>query len=455
MKVRLVMMMIGSVLVSGCSPLSSETNIQHPDRPNIILILADDLSKEALGCYGNRNVQTPTIDYWAAHGWQLESFYVTSPVCSPSRASILTGHTAEMNEVERVLRPHKMAVQAGLSTTIPSLAECLGENGYRTALLGKWHLGYRPEEHPLSRGFDFFRGFIGGHIDYISHVDATNRYRLLDGREALHRPGKHLTELITDEAIGYIENASRDTPYFMLLAYANPHRPYLLPGEEGLFPGNSNRDGIDTPENYLKLVELLDRQLARIQAVLSKRDNNTVIVFISDNGFTFKSAGKESPQGGKGTLFETGLGVPGIFYWPGKLQAQVIEEVVLSTDIFPTLTALADDEIHYEGSGLSIIADTGIYNRPQREIYQWSFGPAKVVRQGDWKAIFLSNDGSQITTRHFEHSTFTRHYELSTSFSNHFPLLFNLAEDPREQTDLSLSDTEKLHQLWAIYQNSK
>lgn len=456
MKLRILSLMIICImLVSACDSTPSEAKSKHSDRPNIIIVLADDLSSKALGCYGNPNIKTTTIDYWAAHGWQLENFYVTSPVCSPSRASILTGHTAEVNGVERVLKPSKVAAQAGLSQAIPTLAECMRENGYRTALFGKWHLGYKPEEHPLARGFDLFRGFLSGHIDYISHVDAANQHSLLNGYENWNQPEKHLTELITDQGIEYIQNAPQDSPYLMLLAYANPHRPYLLPGEKALFPEHSERKGIDSPENYLKMIELLDRQLARIQAILSQRNDNTLIVFISDNGFVFQDAEEESPLGGKGTLFETGLGVPGIFYWPGKLKTQVIEEVVLSTDLFPTLSEITSGKSCYKGHGLSIMDKTGKYRAPQREIYQWSFGNAEVVRQGNWKAIFLPNNGSMITARHFEHNSFTLHHELSPSYGNHFPLLFNLAIDPDEQTDLSLSETEKLKELWAIHQNSK
>lgn len=444
-------------ILFGCQPTNNPSPERAKDaRPSILFIVADDLGKEILSTYNPSAAPTPHLDFWANHGRKFNNFYVTSPVCSPSRASLLTGCPSEMNDVDKILKPSLAGEQAELADGLPTIASLLQSNGYTTALIGKWHLGYRPENHPLQRGFDFFKGFLAGHIDYISHVDSQGDFGLMDGEAAWTPDNKvHLTRLLTDETIKFIQQPDRKAPYFLMLSYANPHRPYLLPGEEAVFPGKADRNK-DQPDRYAAMVQLLDREIGRIQDVLEQRGENTLVIFISDNGAELSTQMPDEHFKGKSTLFEGGINVPAILYWPGQISARQSDEFFSGLDLYPTLAAIAhapvdtSSKYYLRYKNFALIDSVAGHNS-----LSWSYHGLKAVRKGDWKAIFIPDDGSRISLRHFKHTSFAKHEELLAAFDGHFPLLFNLANDPTESNDLALQEQEILRELWEIYQNSK
>ncbi len=450
---------LGMVLIvilytlSACQPENSPSPERaKDDRPSILFIVADDLGKDVLRAYNPAAAPTPHLDFWANHGRKFNNFYVTSPVCSPSRASVLTGYASDMNDVDKILKPSLAGQQPELASNLPTIASTLKASGYFTALIGKWHLGYRPENRPLQRGFDFFKGFLAGHIDYISHVDSQGEFGLMDGEKAwVPEEKKHLTQLLTDEAIKFIQQPDRAEPYFLMLSYATPHRPYLLPGEEAIFPGKSESNK-DQAERYAAMVQVLDEEIGRIQRVLETRKENTLVVFISDNGAAINAPTKEERFKGKSTLFEGGINVPAFLYWPGQIEANSSDELFSALDLYPTFSKIAraqvDSSFVYKNFAL---ADSSIGH----ETLIWSFHGIQAVRKGDWKAIFVPNNDSKITQRHFNFTSFSKHEELAASFEGYYPLLFNLVADPGESNDLALAQTAILNELWQVYQNSK
>ncbi|WP_020539508.1 sulfatase-like hydrolase/transferase [Lewinella cohaerens] len=440
-------------VLSACQPENRPSPERAKDaRPSILFIVADDLGKDVLRAYNPAAAATPHLDFWANHGRKFNNFYVTSPVCSPSRASMLTGYASDMNDVDKILKPSLAGQQPELASNLPTIASTLKTSGYVTALIGKWHLGYRPENHPRQRGFDLFKGFLAGHIDYISHVDSQGEFGLMDGEEAwIPEERKHLTQLLTDEAITFIQQSDRAEPYFLMLSYATPHRPYLLPGEEAIFPGKSERDK-DQAERYTAMVQLLDEEIGRLQAVLEARNENTLVVFISDNGAAINAPTKEERFKGKSTLFEGGINVPAFLYWPGKIAATSSSEFFSALDLYPTFSEIAgaqmDSSFVYKNFTLTDSCSG-------HEALIWSFHGVQAVRKGSWKAIFIPNNDSKITQRHFNFTSFSKHEELAASFDGYYPLLFNLAADPGESNDVALEEKTKLQELREIYQNSK
>jgi arylsulfatase A-like enzyme len=444
-------------ILFGCQPANNLSPERAKDaRPSILFIVADDLGKDILSTYNPSAAPTPHLDFWANHGRKFNNFYVTSPVCSPSRASLLTGYPSEMNDVDRILKPSLAGEQSELADSLPTIASTLQANGYTTALIGKWHLGYRPENHPLRRGFDYFKGFLSGHIDYISHVDSQGDFGLMDGEDAWMPDKKvHLTRLLTDETIHFIQQSDRKEPYFLMLSYANPHRPYLLPGEEAVFPGKAERNK-DQPDRYAAMVKLLDDEIGRIQNVLRERGENTLVIFISDNGAAINAPTQAERFKGKSTLFEGGINVPAFIYWPGQISARQSEEFFSGLDLYPTLAAIAHAQVdpsskqYIKYKNFALVDTINGHNS-----LTWSHHGLKAVRKENWKAIFVPNDSSKISTRHFRNTSFTKHETLAAAFDGHFPLLFNLANDPTESNDLAMQEQEILRELWEIYQNSK
>jgi len=419
------------------------------DRPNMILIIVDDLGIGSLSSYNPRyGMQTPNIDKLAVNGLHLEQFYVTSPVCSPSRASLLTGLTPDGTGIRKTLKPSRIHDQTGLSD--PTIATALDQAGYRTGFVGKWHLGYKAEEHPLSCGYSTFAGFLSGHIDYISHVEPEGKFNLEKNGKKWRAPGKqHLTEVLTDEALAFIVEKS-NKPYFLTLSYANPHTPILLPGEHPVFPGKRD-PGLDTPLRYSRLVELLDTQLGRLIDHVEQNGDNTMIVFVSDNGGLEALEANFPYKGGKGNLFEGGIKVPAMIYWPGNLNPHKLEAFCTASDIYPTLMDAAGLRRFRSGGSL---LDLENYN--EQSLFMWDFMGAYAVRKDDWKGIFLKK----------EHSN-PRAKEIYTGVSGKTPLeswtdsegveyyvwLYDLKADPLEQMNLVVTRSDKLYELWLERRN--
>jgi len=426
------------LLFCACTSLRTEN-----DRPNIILIIVDDLGIGSLTSFNpGSKIKTPNIDKLAVNGLQLEQFYVTSPVCSPSRASLLTGLTPYETKINKTLKPSRIHDQTGLSD--PTIATALDQAGYRTGFVGKWHLGYKAEEHPLSCGYSTFAGFLSGHIDYISHVAPSGKFNLERNRKKWKASDKHLTKVLTKEALAFVGKES-EKPYFLTLSYANPHTPILLPGDKALFPGKKN-SAVNTPLRYDRLVELLDAQLGRLIDFVEQQDDNTMIVFISDNG-GLESLNANTPyRGGKGNLFEGGIKVPAMIYWPGKLTPSEFGAFTTALDIYPTLMDAAGVKQYRAGGSL---LDTNEY--VEQPFFMWNFMGADAVRMHNLKGIFLRKDHSNPKSHEMYANASSNSPAESWSGPDgveYWAWLYDLESDPMEQKNIAETNLYKLQELW-------
>ena len=317
-------------------------------RPNVLLILVDDLGYRDVGFQGATEIDTPNFDRLAQAGVIFSNGYVAHPVCAPSRAALMTGRYPARFGMELNLSYAPYDEHHGLPLTERTVADYLREAGYRTGMVGKWHLGAAPVFHPLNRGFDYFYGFTGGGHDYfrIDLARAPLQEYLLplnDGRGAAGFEG-YLTDALTDRALDFIA-ADRDTPFFLYLSYNAPHTPLQAPEatvRKYLHVADGNR------RRYLAMIDSLDYNVGRVMAALQQagRWENTLTFFLSDNGGS-AGAGQDwadnGPlRGGKGSLFDGGIRVPFTASWPARWPGGApFEPMIISLDIAATVLAAA------------------------------------------------------------------------------------------------------------------
>ena len=317
--------------------------------PNIVVILADDMGYGDLGCMGSKHLRTPNIDALAASGVLCTRGYVTSPVCSPSRAGLLTGrdprrfgYQANLNkgDASYATRPELLGLPPGEHT----LGDHLRAAGYATALIGKWHLGIGDGFHPNERGFDHFCGMLTGSHSYFPTQGKSHQIER-NGEPVTEFSNDYLTDFFTDEGLRWIEaheNGYDDQPFFAFFSYNAPHGPMHATDEDkALFPHIAD----DKRRTYAAMMWALDRGVGRIVEALKARKiyENTLIVFFSDNGGATGNASWNGPLSGvKGCLREGGVRVPTIWSWPGTLPSGAVHEApVSSLDLLPTFLAAA------------------------------------------------------------------------------------------------------------------
>ena len=368
------------------------------DKPNILIIFADDLGYGDIGVHGGKAVPTPNIDALAASGVRCTSGYVTCPYCSPSRAGMLTGKA--QTRFGHEFNPHVgNEAELGLPLDQRTIANELHDVGYVTALIGKWHQGFDKAHHPNSRGFDEFFGFLVGGHNYAQHPDADPEFGSAHSHNMIYRGDKlqkldgFLTDIFTDEAIGYMER-NKQKPWMLYLAYNAVHTPLeVSPKVAARLPAD-----IKDParKGYLALLLGLDDAIGRVTEYLRKSgaDKNTLVFFLSDNGgsgrkpFLAYNAGVNTPlRGDKGQTLDGGIRVPYFVSWPGHLPAgSTYEHSVSAMDILPTACALAGAKPApgVEGADLMPYLTKKDSSAPHAFL-AWRFGPQKALRQGDWK----------------------------------------------------------------------
>lgn len=393
----------GGIAISETMGFSAFSRWNHsagaaetPPQPNIVLIMADDLGYGSLGCYGSKEISTPNIDRLARNGIRLTDFHSNGPMCSPTRASLLTGRypqrcawvdDAELSPVFREQRKDNMKQRWawGISIDELTIADLIKKAGYQTALLGKWHLGYDLKFHPMNQGFDEFRGFIGGAVDYHTHVAQAGLKDLdwWNGKKIENEEG-YTTDLLTHYAEDFIER-QKNQPFFLYLSHAAPHVP---------LQGRDPRQGKSSAETYKEMTEVLDESVGRIEEALRKHHlhNKTLVIFCSDNG-TFQQYGIDLSgglRGEKGSLYEGGHRVPCILSWPGMIPAgSEWDAPVMTMDFFPTVAKLAGikppGDLEIDGMNLLPLmkGDQGNADR----VLHWLFDDAWAVRKGPWKLI--------------------------------------------------------------------
>lgn len=375
-------------------------------RPNFIVFLTDDQGYGDLSCMGTTDFQTPHLDRLAGGGARFTNWYANAPVCSPSRASLLTGRYPGNAGVRSILAGHRTAT--GLPQTTPTLATALKKEGYRTALFGKWHLGMAESAQPQNHGFDDWFGFLAGCVDYYSHVfywgmNATNdptHDLWQDGKEVWHN-GEYLTDAITHRAVDYVRSAARaDEPFFLFVAYNAPHYPMHAPVQYvDRFPELA-------PDRRIMaaMLSAVDDGVGAVVAELERNNirDNTCIHFMSDNGpsretrnwmdgcrDTYYGGTTGTLRGHKFSLFEGGIRVPGIMNWPAVVpDGQVLDGMAAAMDIFPTfLQAAGGDPAAYELDGKDILPMlTNNADTPHSELF-FEMDNQTAVRRENWKLV--------------------------------------------------------------------
>ncbi len=392
--------------------------------PNILVILADDLGYGDLSSYGARDVKSPCVDGLVASGMRFDRFYANCPVCSPTRAALLTGRYPDLVGVPGVIRTHLADNWGYLFPPAVLLPRMLKRAGYHTALVGKWHLGLASPNTPHERGFDHFHGFLGDMMDdYYSHRRHGSNYMRLDGKEI--DPEGHATDLFTQWAIDYLrERAQAKQPFFLYLAYNAPHAP-IQPPPEWLARVRQREPGIsDQRAKLVALIEHLDAGIGKVMGVLKETGlgDNTLVLFTSDNGGQLSLGATNGPlRAGKGDLYEGGIRVPMCAVWPGRIPpGSRSDRVALTMDLFPTICAAAGVRIEHEIDGRNILPTLMGEAQPEAErILFW------VRREGGprygGRAYYAARQGAH---KLVQNSPFE-------------PLeLYDLKDDPREEKPL-------------------
>jgi len=350
-------------------------------------MMADDLGYADLSCYGRKDYQTPNLDKLCSQGVKFMNAYANAPVCTPTRVAFMTGRYSARLEVglyEPIAEGHKDSM-VGLSPAVPSIATRLKKAGYETYLVGKWHLGYRPEFGPNKNGFDYFFGYHAGAIDYISHSND-----LYENEMPIKREG-YSTDLWADKTIEII-NQKHGKPFFIDVMFNAPHWPWQAPGDKPYPEGFDNWTKGGSPQIYAAMMKSLDSAVGRIVKAIDDLHlgNNTVIIFTSDNGGE-RYSDNGIYRGRKMSLLEGGIREPAFVRWTGKIKENSMSEQVVTTfDWTATILSLAhakaDPRFPLDGMdimpvmlGKEFVLDRTLYWR----IFQRN--QHKAMRFGRWK----------------------------------------------------------------------
>jgi len=380
-------------------------------KPNFIVIYTDDQGIGDLGCYGARDVQTPHLDRLAASGARMTNWYSNSPVCSPSRCALMTGQYPRRHGILNFLPARATNDVVGLKPGAVTLASELRKLGYRTAQVGKWHLGSAPGSRPMDQGFDEQFGFLSGWTDYFSHryyqLSRTGPEHIFhdlwrNNTEVWEDPA-YTTELFTREAKAFLERQSKNKPFFLYLAHGAPHYPMIAPRKYvDRFPATMDRDR----RMHAAMIAAIDDGIGEIVATLKRKgfDRDTVIFFQADNGATSEvrsdsmgrpyRGGSNAPyRGFKGGLFEGGIRMPALMSWPGTIPSgKVIDELGATMDIMPTFLHWAGaNAANVDGRNVASMLASGAAS-PHDEIY-WEYQGQLAIRRGQWKFMIGPKTG--------------------------------------------------------------
>jgi arylsulfatase A-like enzyme len=421
----------GPSIVRNTLAATVDQNTSGSSRPNIIFILADDLGWGDLSCYGRPDYRTPNLDALAAQGTRFTDAYSASAVCTPSRCGFMTGRypaRLKIGLMEPLPASNKLV---GLDPGHPTVASLLKQNGYSTALVGKWHLGFRPEWGPNAHGFEEFFGVLAGASDYFLHKTGAGQPDLYENLTPVERNG-YLTDLLTDRAVSYVSR-KRTAPFFLSLNYTAPHWPWQGPkgGTSIQFTDKTiepvTMAGGGSLKLYAEMMRSLDDGIGRVMQALkaARLHNNTLVIFTSDNGgerFSY-----EWPfSGQKGELLEGGIRVPAIVRWPGVVPPnRVSQQMSIAMDWTATILAAGQTNAAashpLDGRDLLPLIKHG--GPTTDRTFFWRIGDQDAVREGRWK-YFRSG-----TTRK----------------------LFDLSADQREQAEFSKTNADVMERLSAAF----
>jgi len=398
---------------------------QAGSRPNFIFIVADDLGSADLGCYGGKNV-SPNLDRLARDGLLFTRAYSNSPVCSPARFAIITGRWQYRLRGAAEEPIGRRTTTLGLPPEHPTLPSLLRDAGYATALIGKWHLGYAPKFGPLLSGYEEFFGPMGGGVDYFSHVNLSGDRDLWEGTEESKAHG-YLTDLISQRAAQYVARPRGGRPFFLSVHYTAPHWPWETRDDAAesarIGPNIAHLDG-GSVETYLRMIMQMDEGIGQIIAALPERQrDNTLIVFISDNGGE-RFSNNWPFVGGKMDLLEGGIRVPQIAWWPAGIKGGATTALpTLTMDWMPTMLDAAGVKPHsdFPPDGITLLPALADNNwDPSRDLHwRMKHREQAAMVSGQWK--YLRVDGHEY--------------------------LFDVIADGRERANLARRHPELLAQL--------
>jgi len=419
---------------------------QSARKPNIVFILTDDQGSIDVNCYGSKDLYTPNMDRLAKEGTRFTQFYVGSPVCSPSRASLLTGRCPQKAGV-----PDNVGDKLGLPPEEVTIAEMCKAGGYRTGLFGKWHLGERSELSPNAQGFDEFLGHKVGCIDNYSHFFywyGPNRHDLWHNEEEYWQDGSYFPDMIAKESCQFIEE-NKDQPFFLYAAFNMPHYPL-----QGVEKYRKMYSELQEPRKaYAVFLSTLDEKIGQIVNKIDELGlrEDTLIIFMSDHGHSMEErnnfgGGNSGPfRGNKFTLWEGGIRVPCIVSWPGHIpQDAVRDQVAISTDWLPTIANYCQLKLpkqDLDGRNIVPVIVSDKAASPHK-ILCWQFAEQWAVRESDWKLVVNSRPGQ-------------RNGKQLPELKSEKIFLSNMAEDVTESKNLADDHPEIVERLTKIYEQWK
>ena len=427
------------LIAASSMRLAAQQSPASPSKPNVVLILMDDMGYADLGSYGGRDAKTPNVDRLAREGVRLTDAYANASNCSPTRAGFISGQYQQRYGIEWPLGSLPGDTALGLPVTGTTLPALLKKSGYATGLIGKWHLGWKPEFSPNAHGFDEFFGFLSGAVDYYTH-------RRGDGTPDLYENGKpveehgYLTDEITRRAVSFVDRHA-SAPFFLEVAYNAVHWPFEPPhmpnaethrpprpaaaGDATLYQG-PNDPTPATRSDYVRMLESADAGVGEILGALERKGlaKNTLVIFTNDNGGEWLSH-NDPLSNRKSTLWEGGIRVPMILRWPGHLPAHATsKQVAITMDLTASILTLAGAAIpsSYKLDGIDILPSlSGRSPVIERQLF-WrrkAPSPQTAVRFGRWK---LLHDGANF-------------------------YLFDVAADPGERHDLTAERLDLVKKL--------
>jgi len=411
--------LVGLLLAATLSATAAHAQQARSGRPNVVLIITDDVGYGDFGAYGAPDVKTPNIDRLAREGVKMTDFYANGSNCSPTRAGLISGRYQQRFAIERPLNAARSIDSAtGLPATGRSFPRLLADNGYATALVGKWHLGYKSEFSPKSHGFEYFFGFKSGFTDYYQHTDGNGEADLFENDEHVSTPG-YMTDLITERSVQFMTR-NKNKPFFLDVAYNAAHWPYQRPDSPSVAIDHGRHltpfdQSTSTRAQYVAILERADRGVGNILRALDSLGlaGNTIVIFTNDNGGEWLS--RNTPLfHNKSSLWEGGIRVPAIIRWPGHIPPGTVSgQVAITMDLTASVLAATHTPIP-PNAALDGIDIFPVLERHAPRIERTLFWRVSGVRQqqavrsGDWKLLF--DDGR--------------------------PMLFNVRTDLGERTNM-------------------